>query len=698
MADTIFTGNGNGILTIFSGNTDFAINTIDAVFTVRASNGYAILAVFAYLDRVRTDSIIHENGNRRLAIFILCNRRRQVISTIGMAVFCLRADDINGTVQLVANRVRAIFNSCVGTEFQTVVQCCHRMRCRAGFAVFAILIDDSCDAIRAINARCAVGTIRAILADSLDNGSYTAISTILARDTNLAVFPILARYGHGLGLQVIGQLEGYTAICSCRYDLIIRTIESYSLAEFVLAAGVIVPGVFQVHRTGCLAVIHRQVIIMAGGIRVIGVLINYSNCTITGFYGCLAGIGNMLHVADVGSVGIYVIGIGRAIDATAHVVHLIATELNIPIFDDNVFVGIVVRILDSNAVVFHSGVAGGDAVQAFQVLRQFQFQFAVVPSLGSHHADVLFIGNQIVRVGFPAGDRDFLVQLHGRVALIASKIQMGVIQGILHLFQLGHVHGVRIVRAGCQIGQLTGLGTVGIADGDRAGRGSPGAGLVHRSGFQIGVFYGTVFFVARLPGGGGLVTQSHSPVHIGTGRSPQSRRIGSRRSGVIPQSHRLRSIVGRSTGRSGIRFVNAGQGAETDGHTVAPVHLRAAADGHRRGFRGVGIIPDGQRRILRGFRMGTKSDGMLAGRLRIRTDGHSAFPGGRGLGQVRIVFFNAPFGDLSFDPKADGQGSGAGGFRIFTDGHRNCVVLIIGFCIFTKGNGIGRGSGAAQPG
>ena len=89
---------------------------------------------------------------------------------------------------------------------------------------------------------------------------------------------------------------------------------------------------------------------------------------------------------------------------------------------------------------------------------------------------------------------------------------------------------------------------------------------------------------------------------------------------------------------------------------------------------------------------------MLPGSLGIRTDGNSTFSGSRGLGQGRIILFHAAFCHFPFHAEADGQGSGAGGFRIFTDGHRNCVVLIIGFCIFTKGNGIGRGSGAAQPG
>ena len=86
--------------------------------------------------------------------------------------------------------------------------------------------------------------------------------------------------------------------------------------------------------------------------------------------------------------------------------------------------------------------------------------------------------------------------------------------------------------------------------------------------------------------------------------------------------------------------------------------------------------------------MGTKSDGMLPGSLGIRTDGNSTFSGSRGLGQGRIVLFHAAFCHFPFHAEADGQGSGAGGFRIFPDGHGNSLLGIVGLCILAQGDRI----------
>ena len=198
---------------------DTSIGTVFAIFTILDDQSAidtisTILAIFAYFDRVRTDSIIHEDRNGCFAASILSNGRCQVISTIGMAVFCLRADDIDGTVQLVANRVRAIFNSRICTEFQTVVQRCNGMRRRASFAVFAILIDDPCDAILAIDTRRTILAVRTILADSLDNGSYTAIFAILTYEADRAVFTILAVFAED---EIIVQSD---------FDFIFRSITS----------------------------------------------------------------------------------------------------------------------------------------------------------------------------------------------------------------------------------------------------------------------------------------------------------------------------------------------------------------------------------------------------------------------------------------------------------------------------------------
>ena len=88
------------------------------------------------------------------------------------------------------------------------------MRRRASFAVFAILIDDPCDAILAIDTRRTILAVRTILADSLDNGSYTAIFAILTYEADRAVFTILAVFAED---EIIVQSD---------FDFIFRSITS----------------------------------------------------------------------------------------------------------------------------------------------------------------------------------------------------------------------------------------------------------------------------------------------------------------------------------------------------------------------------------------------------------------------------------------------------------------------------------------
>ena len=74
-------------------------------------------------------------------------------------------------------------------------------------------------------------------------------------------------------------------------------------------------------------------------------------------------------------------------------------------------------------IVTDFGCAGRDRIEAREIFIQFEFQFAIFLILSGNDADVVGIG-QIIRVGFSAGNTEFLVQLHGRCgSLIAAEFQ-----------------------------------------------------------------------------------------------------------------------------------------------------------------------------------------------------------------------------------------------------------------------------------
>ena len=114
------------------------------------------------------------------------------------------------------------------------------------------------------------------------------------------------------------------------------------------------------------------------------------------------------------------------------------------------------------------------------------------------------------------------------------------------LFQLRYVHRIRIFTACRHVRNLAGNGLFSTHITNRYGtcRRRPGAvvGRIYGGRFQIGFLFHAVHFISCGPGGGRPIAQGHTAIYIGTGGRTQSGCIGSRSSGVIPYSHRLRSI------------------------------------------------------------------------------------------------------------------------------------------------------------
>ena len=179
---------------------------------------------------------------------------------------------------------------------------------------------------------------------------------------------------------------------------------------------------------------------------------------------------------------------------------------------------------------------------AFLANRKLVVQLDVVSQLavGALHGcnvKIIRFSAGIVAIGLITGSRNGGIRL-----VINCNSRMGA----GYRFQLGHVHRIGVERACRHVRNLAGNGLFSTHITNRYGtcRRRPGAvvGRIYGGRFQIGFLFHAVHFISCGPGGGRPIAQSHCPVHIGTGRSPQSRRIGSRRSGIITQSHRLRSI------------------------------------------------------------------------------------------------------------------------------------------------------------
>ena len=189
-------------------------DAISTVFPVDAD--VPILAVFpgfaflAYHHAVRGNILVHQDVDGRGAIISLFYGSQQVLAGVFIQFFRAGTLDVDGAVQFIAHRIGCLTSHRrVGPEFQTVIQGCHGMGRSAGFTV---LIDDTGNAVGAVDTRRTILAIGAILSDGLDDGGHCAVSAVLTSDADLAIFAILAADRHRVGRQVLIHLDGDIAV------------------------------------------------------------------------------------------------------------------------------------------------------------------------------------------------------------------------------------------------------------------------------------------------------------------------------------------------------------------------------------------------------------------------------------------------------------------------------------------------------
>ena len=147
--------------------------------------------------------------------------------------------------------------------------------------------------------------------------------------------------------------------------------------------------------------------------------------------------GNVLHIADVSSVGVYIIFIDLIVSFTSdtgstatHMIDLDVTQRYLITVDDHILRFILGVIGNSNAITVHHSLARGDAGQTSQLICQFDSQFGIFTILFCFNTDVAS-RQRLPFSGF-AFDTDLIVQFDRNRSIIRLIDITTIFHAIIH--------------------------------------------------------------------------------------------------------------------------------------------------------------------------------------------------------------------------------------------------------------------------